>query len=190
MNRRYPLSQGDAEVFLERWDPIPLVIFGATPNALPLVRLVKELGWHVTVVDHRPAYARPDRFPLADEVLLCQAEEVKEKVLLTRRTLAVVITHNYLYDEELLPTLLDSSVRYIGILGSKSRTEKLLADLSHEGMSVEDAGLQRIHSPIGLDIGAEAPEELALAIVSEIQAFLTQHTAGFLKNRTTPLHGS
>jgi xanthine/CO dehydrogenase XdhC/CoxF family maturation factor len=104
------------------------MIFGAGHDAVPLLRLAQELGWYVTVVDNRQADAHDQRFPSADEVILSRPEGISEAVVLDNRTMAVVMTHNYLHDLELLKTLLPSPVRYLGILGPKSRTEKLFQD--------------------------------------------------------------
>lgn len=97
------------------------------------------------------------------------------------------MTHNYLHDLELLKTLLPSPAKYIGILGSKKRTEQLLRDLAKQGQPTA-AQLHRLHAPVGLDIGADTPEAIALSILAEIQAFLANRSGGCLKNRTQPIH--
>jgi xanthine/CO dehydrogenase XdhC/CoxF family maturation factor len=102
--------------------------------------------------------------------------------------MAVVMTHNYLHDLELLKTLLPSPVRYLGILGPKSRTEKLFQDLQEQGITPTETQLQRLYSPVGLDIGADTPEEIALSIVAEIQAVLANHSGGSLRNKLGPIH--
>ena len=187
--KAYPLAAGKAEVFVEVIQPpVPLMIFGAGHDAVPLLRLAQELGWYVTVVDNRQADGTQQRFPSADEVILCRPEGISEAVVLDNRTMAVVMTHNYLHDLELLKTLLPSPVRYLGILGPKSRTEKLFQDLQEQGITPTDTQLQRLYSPVGLDIGADTPEEIALSIVAEIQAVLANHSAGSLRNKLGPIH--
>ncbi len=187
--KAYELSNGSAEVLLEAIQPpLPLAIFGAGYDAIPLAHLAKALGWHVTVVDRRPAYAVAERFPLADAVILCHPEAISEHVHLENRTVAVVMTHNYLHDINLLKVLLPSPVRYIGVLGPQSRTERLLQELRHEGFIPTDEHLRRLYGPVGLDIGANTPEEIALAILVEIQAVLTNRTGGFLRERQGPIH--
>jgi xanthine/CO dehydrogenase XdhC/CoxF family maturation factor len=187
--KAYPLLAGKAEVFIEVIQPpVPLMIFGAGHDAVPLLRLAQELGWYVTVVDNRQADDTQQRFPSADKVILCRPEGISEAVVLDNRTMAVVMTHNYLHDLELLKTLLPSPVRYLGILGPKSRTEKLFQDLQEQGITPTETQLQRLYSPVGLDIGADTPEEIALSIVAEIQAVLANHSGGSLRNKLGPIH--
>lgn len=98
------------------------------------------------------------------------------------------MTHNYLYDAKLLQLLLPSPVRYVGVLGPKHRTDRLLQELWAEGRVYGEAQLERLYSPVGIDIGAETPEEIALAIISEMQAVLASRSSGFLRNRQAPIH--
>lgn len=185
----YQLPQGQAQIFLEVIQPpIPLVIFGALHDAQPVVELAKALAWQVTVVDSRPAYAKKERFLAADDIIIAHAEQISQKVCLNSGTVAVVMTHNYLHDQEILRTLLPSTVSYIGILGPKSRTQQLLSELEEEGINPTYEQLQRLYGPVGLDIGADTPEEIALAIIAEIKAVLADRGAGFLRNRTQPIH--
>lgn len=187
--RTYPFPSGAAEVFVEvARPPTPLVIFGAGHDAAPILRLAKELGWRVTVVDSRPTFATSGRFPLADEVVVCLPEAILGRVRLDRHTAALVMTHNYLQDQKLLEILLPSPVRYLGVLGARSRTEQLLADLRGEGMTWSEEQLARLHAPVGLDIGAEGPEGIAIAVLAEIQAVLAGRSGGFLRQRTRPIH--
>jgi xanthine/CO dehydrogenase XdhC/CoxF family maturation factor len=187
--KAYPLLTGKAEVFIEVIQPpVPLMIFGAGHDAIPLVRLAQELGWYVTVVDSRQADATRERFPSADEVILSRPESIGDRIGLNNRTVAVVMTHNYLHDLEILKTLLPSPVRYLGILGPKSRTEKLFQDLQEQGITPTENQLQHLYSPVGLDIGADTPEEIALSIVAEIQGVLANHSGGSLRNKLGPIH--
>jgi xanthine dehydrogenase accessory factor len=192
----YQLPQGEAEIFIEVIQPpVPLVIFGAGQDAQPVVEFAKALGWQVTVVDSRPDYAKRERFPAADTIIVAHPEQISdreasnvERISLDFRTVAVVMTHNYLHDQEILRTLLPSAVGYIGILGPKSRTQQLLKELQATGVSLASEQLQRLHGPVGLDIGADTPEAIALSIIAEIQAILNQRDGGFLRNRTQPIH--
>lgn len=187
--RTYALPAGHAEVFLELLRPsVPLVIFGGGPDVVPLVRFAGELGWHVTVVNGRPVAASRARFPSADAVLLCRPEHVTDEVRLRSDTVAVVMTHNYRLDLRLLEVLLRSPVRYLGVLGPKSRTERLLQELSDLGMELSEAQRHKLHAPVGLDIGADTAEEIALAIVAEIRASLAGRLGGLLRDRQTPIH--
>ncbi len=186
--RHYPVSNGSIAVFIEVIQPpVSLVIFGAGQDAVPLVRIAKELGWHVTLIDSRPAYATRTRFPEADAILLARPEEVSGH-LFDQRTVAVLMTHNYLHDLALLRTLLPSAARYIGVLGPKRRSERLLQALANDGAAITGEILQRLHAPVGLDIGADTPEEIALAISAEIKAVLANRSGELLRNRTGPIH--
>lgn len=185
----YPLLAGNVEVFIEAIaPPVSLVIFGAGGDALPLVRFAKELGWYVTIVDSRSAYATKQQFPLADAVIVSRPENIQEYVQIDNRTVAVVMTHNYMHDLELLKILLPSTVRYLGMLGPKKRTEKLLQEILAQGSAPTLAQLARLYAPIGIDIGADSPEEIALAIAAEIKAVLANRTGGLLRERKAPIH--
>ncbi|HBB35243.1 MAG TPA: xanthine dehydrogenase [Cyanobacteria bacterium UBA8803] len=187
--KAYPLATGQAEVFIEVIQPpVPLMIFGAGHDAVPLVRLAQELGWYVTVVDSRAGDSTKERFPNAHEVILGRPETIGDRIQLDNHTMAVVMTHNYLHDLELLKILLSSSVKYLGILGPKNRTEKLLQDLKEQGTIPTEQQLQRLYSPVGLAIGADTPEEIALSIVAEIQAVLAHRSGGSLRNQPGPIH--
>ena len=176
-------------VFLEAvLPPLPLVIFGANHDALPLVRLAKELGWHVTVADVRGAQPHPERFPEADKVLAGSADTLCREISWDAQTAAVVMTHNYPDDKRILRRLLETSAFYVGQLGPKARTERLLAEISDDGFAVTDAHRSRLHGPVGLDIGADTPEQIALSVVAEIQAARTGRTGESLRERRDPLH--
>lgn len=176
---------GNAAVFQETvMPPAPLVIFGAGQDALPLVRMAKELGWHVTVVDTRGTRARPERFPQADVVQV----GFSDTAAMDSRTAAVVMTHNYADDRRVLRSLMTSPAGYVGQLGPRVRTERLLAEISDDGLAVTEEMQRRLHAPIGLDVGADNPEEIALSIVAEIQAVRAGRAAGFLRDHHTPIH--
>lgn len=149
--------------------PIRLAIFGAGADAEPLAAAALALGWEVVVTDHRPVYAKPERF-VGARVVLADAESASHIVRVDARTHAVVMTHNFLLDADLLRRLLESRPAYIAVLGPKQRTEDLLEELRSEDIAPSAASLYAIFAPAGLDLGAEAPEEIALSIVSETLA--------------------
>ncbi|MBW4627353.1 MAG: XdhC family protein [Brasilonema octagenarum HA4186-MV1] len=185
----YQLPFGSAEVFIEVIQPpTPLVIFGAGYDAVPVAQFAEALGWQVTVVDCRANEATRARFPMTCEVILSRREILEKQVFIDTGTVTVVMTHNYLDDLEIMKTLLPSPARYIGVLGPKHRTEKLLQDLEGQGIVCTTEQLERLHSPVGIDIGAETPAEIAIAIIAEIQAVLKNHNGGFLRNRNQPIH--
>jgi xanthine dehydrogenase accessory factor len=177
------------EVFFDVIQPArALVIFGAENDALPLVGLAQTLGWQVMVVDVRNRQATLARFSNADHVVLCSAEEAADHVELTEDTAVVVMTHNYFHDMELLKALLPTGVRYLGLLGPTKRTMKLLRDINEQGKGPTLSQLSRLHAPIGIDIGAETADEIALAITAEIKAIDSGRPAGFLRQRNAPIH--
>ena len=187
--RHCALTHGKAALLLEPLlPPIALYLFGAGYDAVPLARLAGELGWRVTVADHRPAYARAERFPWARQVLLAQPGRLPEELPFDNRSCAVVMSHNYLQDQALLRDLLDAPLAYLGVLGPHQRTQRLLADLQKEGIAPSDEQVARLFGPVGLDIGAETAEEIALSILGEIQAVLTGRKGGSLRNHPGPIH--
>lgn len=189
VKRAYQTSAGEVEIFFDVIvPPRALIVFGAERDAEPVGRLARMLGWHITVVDTRARSATVGRFREIADVVRCRAENIAAHVSLTPNTAAVVMTHNYLDDIELLRILLPSTVSYLGILGPKSRTAKLLEELRAEGDSVADSQVMRLHNPVGMDIGAETPEEVALAIIAEVQAVCAARGGGFLRDRNTPIH--
>ena len=181
----YNFSQLTTEVFLEVIQPpISLVIFGAGFDALPVVNLAKALGWYVTVVDPQARIQTQERFQQCDRIILGSADEAGSQIEFDARTVAVAMSHNYLYDLEFLQTLNNIPLKYLGILGPKKRTNRLLQDLKYEGYSLP----KLLYSPVGLDIGADNPEAIALSIIAEIQAVTQHREGGFLKDRFLPIH--
>ncbi|RMH95187.1 MAG: XdhC/CoxI family protein [Calditrichaeota bacterium] len=185
------LPEGEAEVLLEAlMPPLPLIIFGGGQDVFPVIDLARILGWRVTVVEYREALAVKERFPAADRVLLWAEDAPPAELTLDSRTVCVIMTHHYLTDKKILRHLLPSPVSYIGFLGPKQRARQLLNELREEGVSVTDAQLQRLYSPVGLDIGAETAEEVAFSIIAEIQAVLSHRRGGFLRERKGAIHGT
>lgn len=189
---RAVVFEGARRVFVEHIAPlVPLVIFGGGDDAQPLVRLSKELGWHVTVIDSRAALVTKERFPLADAVCCMRPEAMQSEALrLTPDTLVVVMTHRYLQDQACLRHLLRQKLRYIGVLGPKGRTTRLLKELEEEGCRFAPENLASLHGPAGLDLGGDAPEEVALSILSEMLAVTKGRNGGPLKDRQAGIHES
>lgn len=188
--KEYRFTEGAVEAFIEViHPPLPIIIFGAGADAIPLARFAGELGWNVTVVDHRPAFLTTDRFPTADVLLPARPEEITDKIQIGSHSVAVILTHNFSHDLQLLRALLPSSAMYVGLLGPSKRAGMLLEKLRETGFSSTGLQLDRLHSPIGLNIGAESPEEMALSILAEIQACISGRSGGFLSNHAGPIHG-
>lgn len=176
--------QGNYTCFIELLQPaVSLVIAGAGNDAIPLVQMAKVLGWEVTVVDGRANYATVERFPLADKLIIAKPAEVTKQVPVDERTVFMLMTHNYNYDTTLLACLLKKPTAYIGVLGPKKKLKRMLEEIASASVTPENIENQ-VYGPAGLDIGSENAEEIALAILSEIQAVLNNRSAGSLRNKT------
>lgn len=187
--RTYGLPSGPADVFIERIDPgIELVIFGAGYDVIPVARLAREIGWQVTVTEDCIAHLAPKRFPAATCVLYADRNAVLDKITITDRTAAVLMSHNFKYDLAVLGDLLTTDVPYIGILGPRKRFEKMLTEFEKAGRQFPAADLDRVHAPVGLDLGAETPDEIALSVIAEVKAFFSKRQGGFLKDKPGPIH--
>lgn len=182
-------STAGSRVFRQDVQPPPaLTIFGAGDDVRPLLDAAKQLGWHVTVADPRAAFATHERFPLADRIIAAPATELVARANLEPDALAVVMTHHYIHDVPVLRALLGSPAAYVGLLGPRKRAERILADLAGDGAQINPEQLARFHAPVGLDVGAETPAEVALSILAEIQACRAGRDGRPLRLRTTPIH--
>lgn len=178
-----------ARVFIEAIAPRPrLFVVGATHTAIPLTRMAAELGFEVTVVDPRTPFATEERFPHADHLVLDWPDTVLDAADLDSRCHILTLTHDMKFDVPTLERALRSEVRYIGALGSRKTHARRLDRLRELGF--EECDLARIHTPIGLDIGARTPEEIALAILAEIVAVRRDRIGGSLRDRPGRVHGA
>lgn len=182
--RAFAAESGSFEFCFEIIEPpVSLAVFGAGADAVPLVELAAGLGWHTTVIDHRPAYLTKDRFAKAAALILSDSAELPPDIVLDGQTAAVIMTHNYERDRQILSNLLGSKVSYIGALGPKRRTENLLRELGEAGECVCRSQIAKLFAPVGLDVGADSPETIALSIIAEIQAVLSDRAGGSLRDR-------
>lgn len=166
--RRYPAPAGEAEIFIESYPPPPtMFIVGAVHIAIPLVTFAKVLGFRTVVVDARGAFATPERFAHADELVNEWPDEALEGRL-NSNSFVVLLTHDPKLDDPALKVALPSPARYVGALGSPNTHAKRLARLRGEGLPEEQ--LARLHAPIGLKIGGNTPDEIAVSIIAEIVA--------------------
>ncbi len=176
------MERGPHTLFVEVLTPPPhLVVFGAGDDALPLVRLALVVGFQVTIVDHRPAHLTPERFPPPARLLLRRSEEGVEGLDLGPRHQAVVQTHSLAHDRGWIRALLRSPIAYLGLLGPKARRAELL----------EELGIQpahRLYAPVGLDVGADGPEQVAVSIVAEMLAVQSGRRPGHLRDREGAIH--
>ena len=167
--------------------PLSLFVWGAGDDAQPLVHFAKELGWRVTVSDPRPAFATTNRFPEADEVLVEPAPSLSEETV-DSRTVAVIMSHHYRFDVPALRILLPLELSYLGLLGPKKRADKMWADLAESGLEIAPSWRANLRAPVGFDIGASTPEQVAVAIVAEIEAVMNARDGRPLRERQRPIH--
>ncbi|HEU5227998.1 MAG TPA: XdhC/CoxI family protein [Ktedonobacteraceae bacterium] len=162
-------EQQPFEIFIEGFPPPPsLIIVGAGHIAIPLTTFAKTLNYRVIVIDARAAFATRERFPHADELIVEWPDEVLEKMDLNPSTSIAVLTHDPKFDEPTLKVVLARRVGYVGAIGSRKTSGERAERLKKQGLTEEQ--IARIHGPIGLNIGATSPEEMALAIMAEIVA--------------------
>ncbi len=167
---RHADGSGEIKIFYDVIEPPPhLLIAGTGPDAVPVARLAASLGWQVSVVDHREAYAQHDRFPDVACVAIAAAGKFPPAINLAEINACVVMSHNFETDQRYLKQLATSPVSFVGLLGPLARREALLEAL---GAPCARSLAGRLYGPVGLDIGAETPEEIALSIVSGIHAAL------------------
>ena len=158
---------GRVEIYMEPITPKPtLVIVGAGHVGQAVAHLAHWLGFKVIVSDDRPEFCDPEVIPDADEFYTCPLEELSDKFTITRSTYMVLTTRSVDIDVPGLPNILDSSAAYVGVIGSRRRWETARKQLEESGVHADQ--LERVQSPMGLDISAETPEEIAVSIMAEI----------------------
>jgi xanthine/CO dehydrogenase XdhC/CoxF family maturation factor len=165
------VAERGCRVLLAPVQPIPrLLVLGAGLDAIPLVGMAAELGWFVTVADHRPGYVARSGFERAERAVLVEPERLAAALPLDDFDAIVVMSHHLATDRKYLAQLARVGSRYLGVLGPRARRDRLLADLA----AVAPQLRERLKGPVGLDIGADSPESIALSILAELQA--TLHT--------------
>jgi xanthine/CO dehydrogenase XdhC/CoxF family maturation factor len=167
--RKIQIGDANATVLFALIKPRPrLLVLGAGLDAEPVTRLAAELGWRITVIDHRPAYIEKGSFSDADEVICCPADELADVVDLAKFNTTIVMSHHLASDRSYLAQLSRSDIPYIGLLGPKDRRRRLLEDLGADAGDLEG----RLHGPAGLDIAAVGPAAIALSILAEMHGVL------------------
>jgi xanthine/CO dehydrogenase XdhC/CoxF family maturation factor len=157
-------------------------VFGAGHDVIPVVQLSRALGWNVVLCAKRARTAMLDGIAITDEVVIGPPAAIADRLAGADRAYAIVMNHSLDEDRECLAMLLDARIDYIGVLGPRRRTEQLLASL---GRTDRDP---RLHSPVGLELGAETAAEIALAIAGEIQATIAGASAARLRDRPQAIH--
>ena len=177
-------------IFIQNYQPpVKLVIVGAGNDAQILAQQSGLLGWDVIVTDGRPTHANKERFTGSCQVIVARPEETLKNIEIDKRSCFVLMSHNYNYDLSVLKLLLaEDLIPYIGILGPKKKFQRMLDDLEQEGFNLKEENLNKIHAPVGLEIGAETPAEIGLSILAEIQAVFTGTGARPLREKDAPIH--
>lgn len=184
--RLFKWGDRSVTVFIDVHVPVAeVMIFGAGHDAIPVATFARKCGFRVTVIDQREAYATEARFP-DTHIIRVRPEELATNVHPAQRTFIVIMNHHLEKDRMCLHFALQSVAPYVGLLGPVKRRNRLLASLHDQGVTFSQAALSRLYNPIGLDIGAEGPEEIAVSILSEIIA--VKHERSGLPLRTQHKH--
>ena len=187
--KNYVSDKQNLTAFIEMIKPpISVIIVGAGNDVMPLVDMADILGWETIVVDGRANYAKKERFVSACQVLVSKPEQVLAQIDTDEQTVFLLMTHNYNYDMAMLRQLLQKDVSYIGMLGPKKKRERMLNELKDEGLNFTEKQLSVLHSPVGLDIGAETSEEIALSILAEIKALFAGRDVQSLRTIKEVIH--
>lgn len=180
--RRLPGADGAARVFVESYLPPPsLVVVGAAHIAVPLTKMAQDLGFDVTLIDAREWFLTEERFPHVPRRILAWPDKGLAQVPLDAETYLVILSHDPKFETPALKAALPHPLRYIGAIGSRKTHADRVATLRTEGVS--EADIARIHAPIGLDIGAVSPEEIALSILAEMLAARSGRPGGFMQRQ-------
>ena len=172
-------------IFFDVLRPPPqLVVLGAGDDARPLVRFAADVGFRVVVVDRRPGHLTAERFPAAAALVRSGGDELAGATALDVECYAVVMNHNFADDQAYLRALLKTPVSYIGMLGPRQRTDRMLRTLAAEGPLDEG----RVYGPVGLDIGTDGAEQVALAVIAEVLAVRSGRRTRSLRERLAPIH--
>lgn len=182
-------DDGTVAVFVDTLDPAPhLLVFGAQRDVAPVARFANAVGFRVHVVTGRGGNADPTRVPAAHEVLSTRAPDLADAVDAPGLTYAVLMSHNFVDDRLALASLLETDVPYVGLMGPRSRFEEMREAFAEEGDSLDEQSLARVATPVGLDLGGDHPEQIALSVVSEVLAVHNGRTGGRLTKRPGPVH--
>jgi xanthine dehydrogenase accessory factor len=187
--KKYITNKIELEVLIEILNPgIQLYVFGGGFDTNPIVQTANQIGWNVIVTDDCIAHLGANRFPLANEVVMAQRDQISSQFRFNRNSAAVLISHNFKYDLAIYKELNKTNIKYIGIMGPKKRFLKMIEVLQKEGFPIKKSIIDITHAPIGLNIGAETPDEISIAIISEIQAAFKNKKGGKLCSLKKPIH--
>ncbi|MEM6734894.1 MAG: XdhC/CoxI family protein [Bacteroidota bacterium] len=188
--REYILKSQKHYVFLDLFlPPLKLVLVGAGNDAQILAQMAGFLGWDIVVIDGRHTHAKEDRFADSCQVIVSKPEEILKNIKVDERVVFVLMTHNYNYDLAVLKHLIEETdSKYIGILGPRKKYDRMLQEMNKEPIELSEEKLAKVYAPVGLELGAETPAEIALAILAEIQAVIRGTQGSFLKKKEGPIH--
>ncbi|WP_276302157.1 XdhC family protein [Halorussus lipolyticus] len=182
-------ERGTADVFADGLEPVPeLLVFGHGEDVRPVVRLAREAGFRVTVAVEDGARADPDEFPSAHEVVAVRPAEVAEVVSRPADTYPVLMSHDFMADRQALAALLETDVTYVGLMGPRKRFEAMRDELAEVDGELADEDAERIATPVGLDLGAGEPSQIALSVVAEVLAVSNERDGGRLTDGEGPIH--
>jgi len=182
----FELQDGkELDLFIEILPPeISIVLMGHQYDVYPLSRLIKEIGWRLAIVAE-PQKINSHIVAIADEVV---APGDFSSLFTDRYTAIILMAHDYKTDKRNLPKAIATSAAYIGMLGPRIRSEKIWGELENEGKAISPEDMDRIHAPVGLDIGAVTPEEIALSLIAEVKAALSGRDGSYLRLRQNTIH--
>jgi xanthine/CO dehydrogenase XdhC/CoxF family maturation factor len=187
--KNYISEKHNLTAFIEFVKPaVSLVIIGAGNDVIPLVEMADIIGWESRVVDGRSSHARPERFLKACQVLVSKPENVLDQIHIDEQTVFVLMTHNYNYDKAMLKALVNKKIKYAGMLGPKKKLDRMLGELKEEGFNLTEEQRSIVFGPVGLDLGAETAEEIALSIIAEIKAVLSGKSGQSLRSINDVIH--
>lgn len=186
--RRHESRLGDAELMIQLWEsPARLIVVGGGHVGLALATFGEQLGFAVTVIDDREDFANRERFPMAEHVLFGEIDEQLDSITLDQTAHVVLVSRGHRQDEIALRHAVAQQPGYLGMIGSQRRTATVLQHLTDEGF--DPAALAAVSTPIGLDIGAETPEEIALSILAEIVMLRRGGTGARMRDIGRPAAG-
>ena len=158
---------GEMKVFIDILQPKEeVLIFGAGHIAICVSKLAKMVGFKVTIIDDREEFANKDRFPEADEIVTEDIERALTHIKITPSTYIIIVTRGHLQDQEVLASVIKSKAAYLGMIGSRKKNATIFQQLTEKGIFQEE--LNKVHAPIGIEIKAQTPEEIAISIIAEI----------------------
>jgi xanthine/CO dehydrogenase XdhC/CoxF family maturation factor len=178
-------DQKEIKLFIEIVNPeISVIIMGHQYDIYPLCNLLNQIGWRINIIADLQKL-KGEIFNIADKVTTIDQIST---IPIDEFTAIILMSHDYKTDKNNLPIALATSAPYIGMLGPRIRSEKIWKEFTEEGNPIKDNDFDRIYAPIGLDIGAISPDEIALSLVAEIRASLSKREGGFLRLRKTSIH--